>query len=403
MGDKIDLTAIPTPVEALHDGVYTYKWTRNGNPLSGVEGPTYSDGPMGVAQTYTYSVEVSSNYPGCSGVSANVPVVVHDKAGVSISIASAPDHDPCSGKVSLFVPTTNYYSVSSFIWYEDGEELLGETTDALSRTGLTNGPHTYKVVVTAPAAQGGCEEEAQIVVNVYQFSPFTLTADPSVNAACTGGQVTFTPNPAYDISDFDYTWAVDLHPTGDTDPTFTYTMGNESVLIGLQLTHKTTGCMSLVQNFALTHLPDVAWEAPAFTYDPNRLNICEDHVWELTAHIDGTPTAYNYEWTRTGPEGSYEGPLAEITHVVRHDPNAETLPVGTYTYSVVATDKIYPGCISPKVNIDVTSHEKPEIEIAGNKVYCEVPATVILEAQGEHTGSTFRWFIDGEEITPGYC
>ncbi|HQQ20291.1 MAG TPA: hypothetical protein PK471_00100, partial [Bacteroidales bacterium] len=401
--DNIVLTATPNPAEAPLGGTYIYQWTRNDTPLTGEgapTGPIFSDGPMTAAGTYRYTVKVSYSYPGCSGVSTEVPVEVHNLAGVTMSGTT----NSCDGNVNLTLE--HFRSLSTVTWYEDnilvkGPDVITAPTTTLSRTGVSNGPHIYKVVVEAPAERGGCVEEVEKTVNVYQFSPFTLTADPSVNAACTGGQVTFTPNPAYDISDFDYTWAVDLHPTGDTDPTFTYTMETESVLIGLQLTHKTTGCMSLVQNFALTHLPDVAWEAPAFTYDPNRLNICEDHVWELTAHIDGTPTAYNYEWTRTGPEGSYEGPLAEITHVVRHDPNAETLPVGTYTYSVVATDKIYPGYISPKVNIDVTSHEKPEIEIAGNKVYCEVPATVILEAQGEHTGSTFRWFIDGEEITPG--
>ena len=177
--------------------------------------------------TYNYGVSVKSTYPGCeSAIDEISGMEVHDLAGVEVSIEDA--HDPCKGEVSL--DPTNYHSGSSFVWYENGEELLGEQSNALSRTGLANGEYTYRVVVTAPAAQGGCVEEDEIVVNVYQFPDIiSLSANPDVDQACEGGEITFTPNPPFALADFDYEWQQGGAPNGFTDASCTYTKDTEDL------------------------------------------------------------------------------------------------------------------------------------------------------------------------------
>lgn len=399
VGDKFELTATPTPAEAPHEGAYTYTWYRGGTALVGPSGPTFSDGPMAVG-TYNYTATVSSNYPGCSGTSNSISVTVHDLANPTISGTT----NSCDGKVDLTI--ANYYENSTVTWY-DGENVvqaatLTPTGAKLHLTGVSNGTHNYRAVVEAPSTLGGCVEEVEYEVNVYQFpATITLTADPDVNEACEGGEITFTPNPPFALADFDYEWQQGGAPNGFTDASCTYTMGNAELEVNLRLTHKASGCQTKPDiSRTITFRAQPTMLDPSIALEPNRENICVDHRMVLTARVNGTPADYTYEWFRTTPDLAYDGTLPSITEVAVHNPGEEVYPVGTYTYSVVATDKVYPGC-SVGDEIEINVHEKPVIEIAGNTVYCEVPANVILEAQGELASSTYQWYVDGLEINPG--
>ena len=157
----------------------------------------------------------------------------------------------------------------------------------------------------------------------------------------------------------------------------------------MRITHTTYDCSRTVPHtFNADAVPTVALRATE--------DICVGGYFELTA----TPTpaeaphegAYTYTWYRggtaldgvSGPTFS-DGPMA----------------VGTYNYGV-SVKSTYPGCESAVDEIPgMEVHEKPVIEIAGNTVYCEVPANVILEAQGEHASSTYQWYVDEVAINPG--
>ena len=287
----------------------------------------------------------------------------------------------------------------------DGVEIPAPIGTAANISGYAltarDTPYDFHVVATTTALPFCSNDPVHKVVTVYDFPVFTLSADPDVTHACPGGEITFTPDPAFDPADFDYEWREGGIPNATITPSCTFTMGSLGNLeVGLQLTHKASGCVSPVVDHTITLHPEADWLDPAFTFTPDRQNICIDHLWELTAQINGTATDYTYEWTRTGPAASHNGVLSEMTHVVEHDPASETLPAGTYTYQVIATHNIYPGCTTATREIQLTSHAKPVVNIAGAQYYCETPADVVLGVEGEHLGSTYTWRVDGVLIAP---
>ncbi|MGI5822243.1 MAG: hypothetical protein ACOX5L_09305, partial [Bacteroidales bacterium] len=375
VGGYFELTATPTPAEAPHEGAYTYTWYRGGTALDGVSGPTFSDGPM-VVGNYTYDVFVSTGNPGCTSTIASRTVVAHAHPDLYITGATL----SCNGEVSLIVDPTNYHSGSSFVWYENGEELLGEQTNALSRTGLANGVYTYTVEVTAPAAQGGCVTIDEHTLEVYVVPAFDLVMTPDVTQACEGGQIDFTLSETFDPTLYDFEWEAYGGVVGDNSASYTFTMlpaGTTNVSV--KVIHERTLCDR--RDFeTITLRAKPTWATPAITLNPDRPHICVGDELDLTAHINGTATDFTYAWTRNG--GDIPGAGATVHH-------GATLPANAYTYSVVATEIAYPGC-SVGDEIEINVHEKPEIYIAGNTLYCEVPANVILEAQGEHASSTYQ-------------
>ncbi|MDD3645539.1 MAG: hypothetical protein PHR19_08440, partial [Bacteroidales bacterium] len=100
---------------------------------------------------------------------------------------------------------------------------------------------------------------------------------------------------------------------------------------------------------------------------------------------------FTYQWYANGVEASPSTAGSTFT--------VPTNDVGSITYSVALVQNGTIGTHSAGHPVQVVA--PPTVRVGGNTVYCEVPANVILEVQGEHASSTYQWYVDGLEINPG--
>ncbi len=382
-GSDVTLTATDYPG-------FTYQWYANGVEASpSTAGSTFTV-PTDNVGSITYSVALVQN--GTIGTpSAEHPVQV--VALPTVHVGGGTDVI-CGSSANITInPTYNPTSGLSYQWYLDGVAIEGGTTASLTNYPLTaqSDPYEFHVEATMTAAPHCSNKSINQRVLVYEVPTFDIV--PDVAHACDGGTVTLTHNlPAAEAANFAFQW-LDAGGTAigaATGESYSFTAVEGANTYQLRITHTTYTCSRTVQHtFNADAVPTVALSA---TKD----NICVDDNFELTAIP--TPAeaphegAYTYTWYRggtalVGPSGPTfsDGPMA----------------VGTYNYGV-SVKSTYPGCESAVDEIlGMEVHEKPVIEIAGKTVYCEVPANVILEAQGELASSTYQWYVDGLEINPG--
>jgi hypothetical protein len=170
----------------------TFQWQKNGVPVAGATGATFSLGAVTLADSGLYTAVASNGVGSASGNSVVLVVTPYDLGNLSIS-TSAPTIAPAtlSAPVITTQPVSQTVTAStnvaftvaatdaqSFQWKKNGEPISGATGSTLSLNNVTTADSaTYSVVV---ANSAGSVASNAATLTVIQATSATTPAEPDV-------------------------------------------------------------------------------------------------------------------------------------------------------------------------------------------------------------------------------
>jgi YVTN family beta-propeller protein len=146
-GTSVTFTATPT-----NGGTPTYVWRKNGNPISGQTGATYTT--IDLANSDVITCVMTSSLATISpktATSAGISMVVNPMLTPSVSIASNQAGAICAGSSATFTATPLNGGSPTYQWRKNGGTISGETAANFTSSTLANGD-VITVVMTSNAA-----------------------------------------------------------------------------------------------------------------------------------------------------------------------------------------------------------------------------------------------------------
>jgi CshA-type fibril repeat protein len=171
-GGSVSLSAPTAPAGQT----YNYQWQKDGTAIGGAINQSYT-----ATATGTYSVIVTTSF-GCKATSTpSIDVLVNTPPVAEIT-SGAITSPSCGSNVTLTANTGTGYT---YIWYKNGIEISGETSNTLTAIPPITGIDTYTLKVTDA---NGCSAIS---------TPAIVEAPPSASAngpltICEPGTVTLT-------------------------------------------------------------------------------------------------------------------------------------------------------------------------------------------------------------------
>jgi gliding motility-associated-like protein len=221
-------------IQLSTSGGTSYQWSRNGTPIPGSTGPTFT-----VTLSGTYTVMIS--FGGCSNAASNAAVIT---VGVPPSgfITPASAFLCSGGQVLLTVTTAG--GVNSYQWFRNGTQITGATLATYNATQTGN----YNVNIQS----GTCSGLSSNIVTIADPNPITFTATP-VNPNCTSTTGNINISGVSGGGSGNYLYSKDNGVSFQTASTFnSLTAGTYQVVV-----KDTAGCISFprpvtIQSFIST-------------------------------------------------------------------------------------------------------------------------------------------------------
>jgi len=357
----------------------SYIWYRNGVEIPGenLYTITETDLPAG-----NYSYAVKAIYTNGCETAVSTPTVISVHAPADVLISGAPMY--CASSTTVTLSSSGSIGGSSYLWYVDNVST-GVTTDGITQLAVTarEYPYTYKLRITAPAANGGCVSYVEYPVIVNQTPSVQIASDNMTS--CVGGNVVVTPLMGYS-TDYTYQWRVNSVNDATTYNLNTSFGSAATRLIDLVVTSTSNPTCSATSNV----LSIVTAADPATpSISPINSDLClGGEVTLSTADV----TNGTFRWMRNGVviEGATTNTLTEI------------LPTeGTYYYTVSVTTPAS-GCTSlTSAAATVNIFAPVDVNISGIPMYCASSASENLTVIGALPLSTFAWSVDGGAYSVG--
>ncbi|MCX7763303.1 MAG: PKD domain-containing protein [Bacteroidia bacterium] len=199
-GDPITLTVVGGNLGAAP----TYIWRKNGQPIAGATGSTYTDPAPQNGDTYEVIVTSSLACISNSPLTTNqVSVVVYPKPQLS---CPSPLVGYLGAPVTFTLSATNAAQLQPPFSYSinlgNGFSLSGQSTSLpITSTANYGGAGSYTATLTLTDARG-CSATCQVQVNISTNPPPTASFSANVREGCNQLTVTFTAQPPAD----EYRW-----------------------------------------------------------------------------------------------------------------------------------------------------------------------------------------------------
>jgi gliding motility-associated-like protein len=334
------------------NGTYNYQW----DAAAGNQTTAAAAGL--IAGTYTVVVSDSNN---CD---TTVVVTIYDEAGVSASLATAPQTQcfgDCNG--SAQVAASGGHLPYGFQWYASNfSPLTGETSNLI--TGLCMG--TYHCIITDA---NNCTDTVNIVVQEYPDLVLSLTPNTTI---CALDTITLVANASGgNGGPYNYIWSQtsNLSSSQDVSP-------NQQTTYSVFADDGT--CISATSSVTISLHPELEVQAFVLLED----TICPGYETQLHAEASGGlgTSTYQYSWNRG--IGSMQSPTI-----------SQDAPV--LTYEVTVSDG---GCNVPVTDVvTVWNYTLPNtalmIDVDGN---CQ-PVTASFQRIEDNSVTSCLWdFGDGE-------
>jgi len=315
-GDPIIGTTLAVNSEATLDGIidvdHSYQWYRDGVPIFGARGETYT--VRGVDLDATLSVRVWLDAPSYSTLTGSATVADPVAVGQAPTATSAPVLSYTGGVLRVNAGRWDVAAVTpSYTWLVDGTPISNAGTSL--KTTAADAGKTVSVQVVA--SKFGYENSAPTLSNVVAIPKLsaTIKKPAKVTSSTVGEDVTYTFVPPV-MSQTGYSFAARWYINGideGTGNTITLSVDDDrSVYVKATGTHpKYSG---YAQEFVVEKgAAPVAVDQPFITVGPDfdsvlhgtgiaavGVELRADQSQWLYSTVDETPTTRSYQWLANG-------------------------------------------------------------------------------------------------------
>ena len=339
-----DLVATPSATDADGDEVtFAYAWTRDGQGVGDVDGPTVP--AARTARGETWEVTVTGGDGETDGPFATASVTIGNTPPNADSVTIAPADPRTTTTLVATAAVSDADGDATTVrwrWFVDGAAVGGADDDTLSPDAFVKGQRVAVEIVPNDGDLDGAARRSDEVL-ILNTPPVvgSVTLDPSAATVLD----TLTCRPA-GVADADadavtlrYAWFVD----GAEQSVTTATLGLDAYRKGQRVVCSVTpndgeADGAAVASAALT-IGNAAPTAPEVVITPEDADAFDDLVCEVTADAidpDGDALTYVVTWTRNGE--TWDGDTATTTIEGDTIPDASVNTGDTWTCSVAADD-----------------------------------------------------------------
>lgn len=291
-------------IDGSEEDVESYTWYENGLMIYGPNSSYFEMWEFPSETAYSYMVMVTT-HEGCTSYGYSPDIMVVSQPSVTISLVDGYDATICDGgSIAIIADVTGGYGETSYQWYKNGEQLLGETDQTLHINNLHYGvADSYSVGVFQTGV--GCYSDASVAINtlVTVVPSYSVDISGSDNV-CEGGTVMLEAMVNHVIAGdiLTYQWYY-MDSNGQPTPIEGATGSNYSIsnillddsndyFVAVNSNFSNCGAMSEVHEVNVIALPIVS------VVSDNTI-VCPNEDVALAANVSPMDT-YNYSWTING-------------------------------------------------------------------------------------------------------
>lgn len=374
-GTSVTFTATPTNGGTAP----TYQWLINGNPVTGVNGATFTTSSLQNGDVV--SVVLTSNASCITTPTATsnvVNITVTNSVVPSVSITHAPAGTNCAGTSITFTATpTNGGTAPTYQWLVNGNPVAGANGATFTSSTLNNNDVVTVVLVSNAACAGTSPVTSNPIT--MSVSPgvtpsVTVTANPS-GPYCLGDVVQFTSTASNEGNNPVFQWLINGNPmAGENGTTYTHTVENNGEVISLGLLSDAS-CVT-TPNVVSNAITIDVFQPVLVSLGPD-LTICEGQQAVINYQVTGNATPFTYNWTPT--------PLSASPAVLT--------PLNTTTFSLSVTDQCN-NVSTDDVTVNVTP--VPVASFTYSPTEISLGNQPVVFTNTSSNGSTYEWiFGDG--------
>lgn len=300
-------------VTATGTAPLSYQWRKDGTPITGATGATYTISSVAAANAGSYTVVVTNK----AGSVTSAPAALTVNAPPTITAPPA-SQTACQGKSVLFSVSATGTAPLSYQWRKDGEAIPGATTAIYSIPAATR-DHlgSYVVVVT-----NSCGSATSTAATLSLDTAPTITLQPTAQTVCAGHPVTLSVV-AEGGSPLRYQWAkdgADIPGAVTAQHTIAAATPAEAGTYTVVVTNDCGTAVSQPSTLTVTSAPTITLHPVAQTAAAGD---------EVTFSVIATGTSpLTYQWAKDGV------PIAGATSDLHRIPAAATDDAGAYTVTV---------------------------------------------------------------------
>ncbi|MDO8541287.1 MAG: immunoglobulin domain-containing protein [Opitutaceae bacterium] len=182
---RVRATGSPTP---------TYQWLRNGEPIGGANGETYSRPNVAFADAGLYSVIVTSGTISFSSAAAQLQVFPQGTSIPPIVILAQPtDREVTAGQPVTFTVEVSGVSSPTYQWRKDGNVIAGANAASYTIGSVQTGDAgVYTVTITDGGNTASTAGSTLTVLAASNNSAPAITTQPASQSVSVGGTVSFS-------------------------------------------------------------------------------------------------------------------------------------------------------------------------------------------------------------------
>ncbi len=348
-------------------GNVTYQWDANAN------NSTANTVDVAPATTTTYNVTATVNSTNGTCQATGEITIVVTPLPVKLTVNASAD-SVCEGDQVTFTATP-YDSTYTYIWYQNGLEIIGEHMNVITVNFPTEGTYTFaaKAINDQGCVSAEASDPVAVVVNA---APDAVVVSGNLEI-CNGGTTTLYANVTPNVAGATYQWYLNNSPITGANGYFL----TVAVAGSYKVDVTTNGCTTTSDAVNVN-----VNEAPQLQLTATESTICQYGTTVISAEATGWNVAdVNYNWSN-----GYQG--SSFTFTPAH--------AGDYTFYVTASQSTS-GCTAvDSITIHVNAGPgAPVMSVnANHSIVCE-GAQVTLTMTDTNTvnygNPTITWFDNG--------
>ena len=348
-------------------GNVTYQWDANAN------NSTANTVDVAPATTTTYNVTATVNSTNGTCQATGEVTIVVTPLPVKLTVNASAD-SVCEGDQVTFTATP-YDSTYTYIWYQNGLEIIGEHMNVITVNFPTEGTYTFaaKAINDQGCVSAEASDPVAVVVNA---APDAVVISGNLEI-CNGGTTTLYANVTPNVAGATYQWYLNNSPITGANGYFL----TVAVAGSYKVDVTTNGCTTTSDAVNVN-----VNEAPQLQLTATESTICQYGTTVISAEATGWNVAdVNYNWSN-----GYQGSSFTFTPAF----------AGDYTFYVTASQSTS-GCTAvDSITIHVNAGPgAPVMSVnANHSIVCE-GAQVTLTMTDTNTvnygNPTITWFDNG--------
>ena len=348
-------------------GNVTYQWDAN------AENSTANTVDVAPATTTTYNVTATVNSTNGTCQATGEVTIVVTPLPVKLTVNASAD-SVCEGDQVTFTATP-YDSTYTYIWYQNGLEIIGEHMNVITVNFPTEGTYTFaaKAINDQGCVSAEASDPVAVVVNA---APDAVVISGNLEI-CNGGTTTLYANVTPNVAGATYQWYLNNSPITGANGYFL----TVAVAGSYKVDVTTNGCTTTSDAVNVN-----VNEAPQLQLTATESTICQYGTTVISAEATGWNVAdVNYNWSN-----GYQGSSFTFTPAF----------AGDYTFYVTASQSTS-GCTAvDSITIHVNAGPgAPVMSVnANHSIVCEgaqVTLTMTDTNSINYGTPTITWFDNG--------